>query len=136
MTKTEMREFNRLSTAIKEVMINIAYMNASKIIHDNLEDTIEEDVDTAFMAISYSFPMFESIEDTVTRRCAKSEIHEAIRTVQQWRKLDSNLDILAHLRNNITAESVLDDIINMNGSEDDEIDVLDELAELFDDETV
>ena len=125
MTKSEMLNLVRLQNAIKHVMVDVAYQNASKVIFDNRTDTVDEDVDTAFMAISYCFTDFESIDDTVTRRCAKTEIYEAIRSAQAWRKLDANLDILGHIKSSITAESVIEDIINMNSDDDEDSDEID-----------
>jgi hypothetical protein len=75
------------------------------------------------MAISYCFTDFQSIEDTDTRRYAKTEIYEAIRSAQAWRKLDPKLDILGHIKANITGQSVIEDIINMNGDDEDELDL-------------
>jgi hypothetical protein len=119
MTKTEMRELNRLTNAIKQTMISIAYTNYNKQ-KDNLTETIEDDIDTAFNAIEYSFPMFQCITDTVTRRCAKSEIHEAVRQTITWCKFDKRIDPLNYIQNLIDAEGVMEDIIDMNGDEDED----------------
>ena len=119
MTKTELREFNRLTNAIKETMVHVAYMNADKIIFDNRECTVDTDIDNAFTGIEFSFPMFSCITDTVTRRCAKTEIFEALEHCKTWKKFDPKYDILGYLQSNITAASVIEDLINMN-SEDDE----------------
>lgn len=127
MTKTEMREFNRLTNAIKQTMIHVAYMNCSKIIFDNLECTVEDDIDNAFTGIEFSFPMFSCITDTVTRRCAKSEIYQAIEHCKTWRNFDKKFDILGYLQSSITASEVIDDLISMNSEDEDEID----LAELI-----
>lgn len=123
MTKSQMLSLVRLQSAITNVMVDVAYQNASKVIVDNLPDTVDEDIDTAFMAISYCFTDFQCIEDTDTRRYAKSEIYEAIRSAQAWRKLDSNLDILSHIKANITGADVIEDIINMNSDDEDELDL-------------
>jgi len=120
MTKTEMREFNRLTNAIKETMIHVAYMNCSKIIFDNRECTIEDDIDNAFTGIEYSFPEYNCITDTTTRNCAKSEIYAAIEHCKTWRAFDPKFDISSYLRSAITAASVMEDIIEMNADDEEE----------------
>jgi hypothetical protein len=119
MTKTEMRELSRLSSAIKQTMISIAYSNYSNQC-DNLPNTVGDDIDTAFTAIEYSFPMFQCISDTVTRRCAKTEIHEALVQTTTWCKFDKNIDPLTYIKSQITAGSVMEDIIDMNGDDEDD----------------
>jgi hypothetical protein len=119
MTKTEMRELNRLTNAITQTMVSIAYTNYYRQ-KDNEPETVDDDVDTAFTAIEYSFPMFSCITDTVTRRCAKTEIYEALRSATTWCAFDKKIDPLNHIKSSITAESVMDDIINMNGEDDED----------------
>lgn len=121
MTKTELREFNRLTNAIKQTMVHVAYMNASKIIFDNRECTVDEDIDNSFTGIEFSFPMFSCITDTVTRRCAKTEILEAIEHCKTWRKFDPKYDILGYLQSNITGQGVIEDLIDMNSEDDEEL---------------
>lgn len=105
-------EFLRLQNAIKQTMISICYLNL-----DN-PDNIENDVDVAFTAIEYSFPEFECISDTVTRNCAKFEIYEVYEAAQQMRKQNGNYKgVLEMIQESITAESVLEDIIQMNQKE-------------------
>lgn len=109
MTKTQKREFNKLSGAIKQTMIDITYSNYYRQL-DNREETIDNDIDVAFFAIGNCFPEFNSIGDTVTRRCAKTEIYTLLDSLK-------NVDVKDrsdYINNNITAESVLDDIMEMN----------------------
>jgi hypothetical protein len=120
MTKTEMRELNRLTNAIKQTMVYVAYMNCSKVIFDNLEETIDDDIDNAFTGIEFSFPEYSCIGDTVTRNCAKSEIYQALEHCKTWRAFDPKFDISGYLKGSITGESVMEDIINMNGDDDEE----------------
>lgn len=82
-----------------------------------LEHIIDDQVGTAFSAISLCFPEFSSLCDTVTRNCARSAIHEVVAMcVEQGVKpgpahviIDENLDL----------ESVWEDLIAMN-EEDEE----------------
>ena len=129
-----MREFNRLTNAIKQTMVHVAYMNASKIIFDNRECTVDEDIDNSFTGIDYSFPMFDSITDTVTRNCAKSEIYEAIEHCKTWRDFDPKFNILGYIEANVKGQSVIEDLIDMN-SEDDEDSSVDGLVDLIDKST-
>lgn len=112
-----MTDFSKLESAIKNTMVSICYHNLSSETPDN----IENDVDVAFNAIQYSFPEFECIEDTVTRRCAKSEIFEVFRNAQEMRKVNGNYrGVLEMIQESITAESVMEDIMNMNTEDDEE----------------
>ena len=129
MTKTEMRELIRLTNAIKQTMVHVAYMNCSKIIFDNRECTVDEDIDNAFTGIEFSFPEYSCITDTVTRNCAKTEIYEAIEHCKTWRKFDPKYDILSYLESNITGASVMEDIINMNSDDEDDEDSLGDLIQ-------
>lgn len=114
-----MFDITKLQSAIKQTMISICYRNLDSETPDN----IENDVDVAFTAIQYSFPEFQCIEDTVTRRCAKSEIYEVFRNAQEMRKVNGNYrGVLELIEQSITAESVMDDIINMN-TDDEEIEL-------------
>ena len=121
MTKSEMREFNRLTNAIKQTMVSIAYSNYQRQKRERPE-SIEDDVDTAFTAIQYSFPLFSSITDTVTRRCAKTEIYEAVAQTKKWCDFDKRIDPADYIKNLINAESVMEDIIDMNGDDDEDED--------------
>lgn len=121
MTKTQIRQLKQLTVAVKQIMVSVAYLNADKIIHDNLEDTVDHDIDTAFMSISYCFPDFSTIDDTVTRRCAKTEIYLAIDDCKTMYKSDNKFNILDYLEKSIDAESVIDDVKMMfEDDEDDE----------------
>jgi len=108
-----MTNFIKLENVIKQSMVSICYRNLDI-------DNIENDVDMAFTVIQYSFPEFECIEDTVTRRCAKSEIYEIVQQAQEMKKVNGNYKgVLEMIEQSITASSVMEDIINMN-SEDEE----------------
>ncbi len=107
-----MTNFSKLESVIKQSMISICYRNLDI-------DNIENDVDMAFTVIQYSFPEFECIEDTVTRRCAKSEIYEIVQQAQEMKKINGNYrGVLEMIEQSITAESVMDDIIEMNTDEE------------------
>lgn len=109
-----MLDTTKLESVIKDTMIAICYRNV-----DNESEDIENDVDIAFTVIQLSFPEFQCIEDTVTRRCAKTEIYEVYRAAQEMRKQNGNYrGVLEMIEESITAESVMEDIINMNTEED------------------
>jgi hypothetical protein len=111
-----MTKFSKLESAIKQTMIDICYRNLDSESFDN----IENDVDVAFTAIQYCFPEIECICDTVTRGCAKTEIHEVYRTAQEMKSVNGNYrGVLEMIEQSITAGSVMEDIINMN-SDDEE----------------
>lgn len=110
-----MTKFSKLKSVIKQTMFSICYRNLDSETMDN----IENDVDIAFTAIQYSFPKIECITDTVTRRCAKTEIYEVYRAAQEMRKVNGNYaGVLEMIEESITAESVMEDIINMNTEEE------------------
>ena len=112
-----MTKFSKLETAIKQTMISICYSN----LDNESPDNIEHDVDVAFTAIEYCFPDIDCITDTVTRRCAKTEIHEVYRQAQELRKADGNYrGVLGMITQSITAESVMEDIISMNTDNDED----------------
>jgi hypothetical protein len=111
MTKVQKRELARLTAAIKQTMVSICYQNLDS-------DNIENDVDVAFTAIEHCFPEFDCITDTVTRRCAKTEIHDVLTAAQEMCKVNGNRrGVLEMIEQSITAESVMDDIIDMNDDE-------------------
>lgn len=112
-----MTKFTKLEIAIKQTMIDICYRNLDSESPDN----IENDVDVAFTAIEYCFPEIECITDTVTRRCAKTEIHEVYQTAQEMKRVNGNYrGVLEMIEQSITAESVMEDIINMNTDDDED----------------
>lgn len=112
-----MLDTTKLESVIKDTMIAICYRNI-----DNESEDIENDVDIAFTVIQLSFPEFECIEDTVTRRCAKSEIYQVYREAQEMRQKNGNYaGVLEMIEESITAESVMDDIIHMNTEDDEEL---------------
>ena len=112
-----MTKFSKLESAIKQTMVSICYSNLDSETPDN----IEHDVDVAFTAIEYCFPEIECITDTVTRRCAKTEIHEVYQTAQEMKKVNGNYrGVLEMIEQSITAESVMEDIIDMNTDDDED----------------
>lgn len=115
-----MRELNRLTNAIKHTMVSIAYTNFIRISRETGVDNVDNEVDIAFTAIEYSFPDFECITDTTTRNCAKIAINEVIESTISWIKLDSKIEALSFIQQNISIDEVIDDIIEMNGDEDQE----------------
>jgi hypothetical protein len=110
-----MSEFIRLQQAIKSTMISVAYLNYET------PDNVENDIDVAFTAISHCFSDY-SCDDTVTRRCAKSEIYDLIQQARSEGVRGG--DFLTFVQDNITCESVFDDIIAMH-DEDDELELVD-----------
>jgi hypothetical protein len=120
MTKTQSAELSRLQYAIKQAMVSICYHNASNMYVDNRTETVDHDIDIAFMAIGCSFPDFHSIQDTVTRRCAKTEIYDILRSL----KTASTRDYLMIIeQQSDIGDTVMEDIINMTDDDSDEIDL-------------
>lgn len=116
-----MLDTTKLESAIKHTMVSICYRNLDSETVDN----IENDVDIAFTAIEYSFPEFDCITDTVTRRCAKTEIYQVYRDAQEMRKTNGNYrGVLEMIQESITAESVMEDIINMNTDDQEEFETV------------
>jgi hypothetical protein len=110
-----MTKFSKLESAIKQTMISICYSN----LDNKSPDNIEHDVDVAFTAIDYAFPEIQCICDTVTRNCAKSEIHEVLEQAQAMKQINGNYrGVLEMIEQSITAESVMEDIINMNSDDE------------------
>jgi hypothetical protein len=106
-------DFIRLQKAIKSTMISIA-IHASYF-----EDAdIERDVDVAFDVLSECFEDIDCICDTVTRRCAKSEIHSVLRDVKQHKSQNDKFDAFQYIEDNIDCESVYEDIIDMNSDDE------------------
>lgn len=107
------KEFVRFQDACKNTMTEIAFMNMENT------DSIEDCVDVAFMALSYAFPTIDSISDTVTRRCAKSEIYNIVEICRDLRSEDKSFNVLQYIEENLTCESVFEDIINMQEDDDE-----------------
>ena len=109
-------DYDRVESVVRDVMRHIARINLTEFTKGNHE-CIENDVDAAFTALSYAMPEISSIDDTVTRRCAKTEIYGVLEQVVEFRAANPK-DSGYHLFDQIHAESVMEDIIAMN--EDDE----------------
>jgi hypothetical protein len=101
-------EFIRFQQAIKTTMISVAYLNYET------PDNVENDIDVAFHAIDTCFENF-SCSDTVTRRCAKSEIFDLIQQATDEGVRGGHF--LTFVQDNITCESVFEDIIAMHSDE-------------------
>ncbi len=127
MTRTEIEnsvEFIRLQKAIKATMISIAYHAFMRKSYDKdfNEDKryhkICEDVNTAFSAIANCFEDFQCITDTMCRDFAKSEIINTISQLDKLTEENPNFDEIEYLEKTITAEEVLEDILDMNSEEE------------------
>jgi|694.fasta_scaffold70985_8 hypothetical protein len=136
MIRTEIEnsvEFIRLQKAIKATMFGIAYHAYMRSSYD--EDYNQEkryskvcgDVDTAFSAIENCFEDFGSITDTMCRDFAKSEILCAIEQCELMKEQDPKFNVHNFFVETITAESVFEDILDMN-AEDFDIDAVDEVS--------
>jgi len=118
-------DFIRLQKAIKSTMITIAssLYDRTTYIADfkdkKLADQIDNDVDVAFSVISDMFENITCICDTVTRRCAKSEIHSVVHSCIQLRLENDKFDSFQYIEDHIDCESVFEDIIDMNTDNDD-----------------
>jgi hypothetical protein len=144
MTYTELTtnpDYIRLHKAVISTMTSIAISNASKLCFfektdQEVADSIEDDVDASFGAIDNFMEAFElpfdcGFTDTVTRRCAKSEIHTLVRDCVAKRKLDNKFDLFKYIEQNITGQEVFEDFIHMNTDDDNGVNHLfTELAEV------
>ena len=119
-------DFDRIEQVVTDVLRSIAFCNVRQFT-DGDYDTIEDAVDNAFMALSYAMPEVNCIDDTVTRRCAKDAIYAALEPVKQFRADNPGVAFHQLLNDNLDVEAVMDDIINMHSS-DDEDDYLEEAA--------
>jgi hypothetical protein len=115
-------DFDRVESVVLNVMRSIAQLNVSSYTEGNV-DKVEDDVDASFFALDYAMPEVDCLSDTVTRRCAKSEIYSVLDQVVAFRAKNPGVAFY-HLFDNLTAESVMEDIIAMN--EDDDDDAIDE----------
>lgn len=115
-------DYIRLHKAVVATMIDIAYSNASALDYKTIEQvsqSIEDDVDAAFATIdcfieAFDMPFECGMTDTVTRRCAKSEIHSIIEECKILNTVDSKFDVYDYVKTHITAEEVFEDFIHMN----------------------
>jgi hypothetical protein len=119
-------DYIRLHKAVVATMIDIAYSNASALDYKTIEQvsqSIEDDVDAAFTTIdcfieAFDMPFECGVCDTVTRRCAKSEIHSIVRDCIAKNSEDSKFDVYDYVKSKITAEEVFEDFIHMNTDDD------------------
>ena len=103
-------DFNRIETVVCQVMRSVAQLNLSSYTEDN-GIKVDNDVDASFFALDYAFPEV-CFSDTVTRRCAKTEIFDVLDQITKFRANNPNTPYY-HLFDNITAEAVMDDIREM-----------------------
>ncbi len=125
---TTSTDYIRLHKAVVATMINIAYSSVGDFVYFNktleqIADKIEDDVDTAFSTIdniidAFDMPFECGMTDTVTRRCAKSEIHSIVRDCVMQNIADAKFDVYDYVKSKITAEEVFEDFIHMNTDDD------------------
>lgn len=111
-------DFDHVEGIIKEVMRCIAMCSVDRYTNGDT-DYVETAVDNAFMALSYSLTDVDCVDDTVTRRCAKTEIYETLELVKSFRADNPGVPFYHIFDEHLTAESVMEDIINMNEDDDD-----------------
>lgn len=122
-------DFDRVESVILNVMRSIASLNVSSYTAGN-SDKVEDDVDASFFALDYAFPEVDCLSDTVTRRCAKSEIYSVLDEVVKFRAENPGVAFY-HLFDSITAESVMEDIIDMNADDENDDERLQDLLKLI-----
>ena len=82
-----------------------------------LEYIVDNNISCAFSTISLCFPDFCSIDDTVTRNCARGAIHDVVAMcIEQSVKPGQTTDII---NEHLDLSEVWDDLIAMNEDEDD-----------------
>jgi hypothetical protein len=122
-------DFDNVQTVIRQVMRSIASLNVSSYTAGN-SDKVEDDVDASFFALDYAMPEVSCLSDTVTRRCAKSEIYSVLDQVVAFRAANPGVAFY-HLFDSITAESVMEDIMDMNEDDDDDDAYLEDMFNLI-----
>ena len=122
-------DFDRVENVIRDVMRSIASLNVSSYTEGN-SDKVEDDVDASFFALDYAFPEVSCLSDTVTRRCAKSEIYSVLDEVVKFRAENPGVAFY-HLFDRITAESVMEDIMDMNEDNENDDERLEDLLKLI-----
>ena len=110
-------DFDRIENVIRDVMRSVAQLNVSSYTEGN-SDKVEVDVDASFFALDYAFPEV-CFSDTVTRRCAKTEIYGVLDEVVKFRAENPGVAFY-HLFDRITGEEAMEDIRDL--CEDDEND--------------
>lgn len=106
-------DFNRIEQVVTDVVSNIAFCSVDDYTKGNT-DVVEVAVDNAFMALSYAFPEVDCIDDTVTRRAAKSAIYEALDIVVKFRADNPGISFSQLLDDNLDIEAIMEDIIEMH----------------------
>ena len=113
-------DFDRVETVVRQVMRSIAQLNVSTYTEGNV-DKVEDDVDASFFALDYAMPEV-CFSDTVTRRCAKTEIYEVLDQVVKFRAENPGVPFYHLFDEGITAEEVMDDIRAMCEEDEDGLD--------------
>jgi len=85
-----------------------------------IEYEVDSQVSTAFSAISCCFPEFSSLDDTVTRNCARHAIHEVIDMCFEQKVKPGPAHTI--INDNLDLEGVWEDLIAMNEDDDKEDD--------------
>ncbi len=81
-----------------------------------LDYIVDNNISCAMSAISLCFPEISSLEDTVTRNCARSAIHEVVGIcIEQSVKPGEAIDII---KEHLDLYEVWDDLIAMNEEEE------------------
>ena len=135
-----MPEFIRLQEVVTQTCKNIAF-HAYSDIWDSIEDgyynhlyekvqltdeerettlayIVDSKVGCAFSVISLCFPEFSSLDDTVTRNCARGAIHNVVAMcMEQSVKPGHATDII---NEHLDLEEVWNDLIAMNEDDDEE----------------
>ena len=107
-------DFIRLQKAIKSTLTSIA---VHAVYFEN--SNVERDIDVAFSTLSECFENITCICDTVTRRCAKSEVHSVIADCKELKSQNVKFDVFQYIEDHLDCESVYEDIIEMNTDNDE-----------------
>ena len=135
-----MPEFIRLQEVVTQTCRSIAF-HAYSDIYDSIEDgyynhlyqkvqltdderettldyIVDNKVGCAFSAISMCFPEFSSLDDTVTRNCARGAIHDVVAMcLEQNLRPGNATDII---NQHLDLSNVWEDLIAMNEDEDED----------------
>ena len=123
-------DFDRVEYVILSVMRSIASLNVSSYTQGNV-DKVEDDVDASFFALDYAFPEVSCLSDTVTRRCAKSEIYSVLDIVVKFRAENPGEPFYHLFDEHLSAESVMEDIMDMNEDDENDDERLEDLLKLI-----
>lgn len=116
-------EFIRLQKAVKSTMVGVAYHAYMRSTYDDSYNETKrhrkvcEDIDTSFSAIANCFDDFSSICDTMCRDFAKSEILNVLQLCDLLKEQDPKFYCHDFIERSITAEEVMEDILDMNSDD-------------------